>query len=39
MPVVRLDGSTIGDGRPGPIAGQLQAKLLASIEASERAVR
>jgi 4-amino-4-deoxychorismate lyase len=27
MPVVRLDGATIGDGHPGPVAAQMQAAL------------
>jgi D-alanine transaminase len=32
MPVVRMDGATIGDGRPGPVAASMQAALrLAAI--------
>ena len=31
MPVVRLDGEPIGDGRPGPVAAQLQAALRAAV--------
>ncbi len=27
MPVVELDGAPIGDGAPGPAAGELQAAL------------
>jgi branched-subunit amino acid aminotransferase/4-amino-4-deoxychorismate lyase len=27
MPVVEVDGSTVGDGRPGPAAARLQARL------------
>ena len=27
MPVVELDGSPLGDGRPGPVSGELQAAL------------
>jgi 4-amino-4-deoxychorismate lyase len=30
MPVVRLDGAVIGDGRPGPVAAQMQAALRAA---------
>ncbi len=30
MPVVRLDGSVIGDGRPGPVAASMQAALRAA---------
>jgi 4-amino-4-deoxychorismate lyase len=31
MPVIRLDGETIGDGRPGPVAAQMQAALRAAV--------
>jgi len=31
MPVVRLDGEPIGDGRPGPVAAQMQAALRAAV--------
>jgi hypothetical protein len=27
MPVVELDGSPLGDARPGPVSGELQAAL------------
>jgi len=27
MPVVRMDGATVGDGRPGPVAAAMQAAL------------
>jgi D-alanine transaminase len=27
MPVVAVDGASIGDGRPGPVAARLQAEL------------
>jgi branched-subunit amino acid aminotransferase/4-amino-4-deoxychorismate lyase len=30
MPVVRLDASVIGDGRPGPVAASMQAALRAA---------
>jgi branched-subunit amino acid aminotransferase/4-amino-4-deoxychorismate lyase len=30
MPVVRLDSDRIGDGRPGPVAGQMQTALRAA---------
>jgi len=29
MPVVALDGRPVGDGRPGPMAAQMQAALRA----------
>ena len=29
MPVVTIDGQTVGDGRPGPIAGRLYSALMA----------
>ncbi len=32
MPVVRLDGAVIGDGRPGPVAAQMQAALRGAAE-------
>ena len=32
MPVVRVDGRTIGDGHPGPIASELQRALVARME-------
>ena len=28
MPIVRVDGSQLGDGRPGPAAAALRARLL-----------
>ncbi|HEX2375990.1 MAG TPA: aminotransferase class IV [Gaiellales bacterium] len=31
MPVVRLDGAQVGDGRPGPVAAQMQAALRAAV--------
>jgi 4-amino-4-deoxychorismate lyase len=31
MPVVRLDGGRVGDGRPGPVAAQMQAALRAAV--------
>jgi branched-subunit amino acid aminotransferase/4-amino-4-deoxychorismate lyase len=33
MPVVRMDGAVIGDGRPGPVAVQMQAALRAAAAA------
>jgi branched-subunit amino acid aminotransferase/4-amino-4-deoxychorismate lyase len=33
MPVVRLDGDEIGDGRPGPVAAQMQQALRAAVGA------
>lgn len=33
MPVVRLNGSTVGDGKPGPIARRLQSELRARFDA------
>ena len=33
MPVVRLDGSPVGDGKPGPIARRLHAELRARLDA------
>jgi D-alanine transaminase len=38
MPVVRLDGHALGGGRPGPVAGQLQAKLLERLHATTTGV-
>jgi 4-amino-4-deoxychorismate lyase len=35
MPVVRLDGAAVGDGRPGPIAAAMQAGLRAAALAGE----
>lgn len=32
MPVVRMDGRVVGDGRPGPIARELHRALLARME-------
>jgi branched-subunit amino acid aminotransferase/4-amino-4-deoxychorismate lyase len=32
MPVVRVDGRMVGDGRPGPIARELQRALVARLE-------
>jgi len=32
MPVVQVDGRTVGDGRPGPIARELHRALLARLE-------
>jgi D-alanine transaminase len=32
MPVVRVDGRMVGDGRPGPIARELQRGLMARME-------
>lgn len=32
MPVVRLDGEQIGDGRPGPLATQMQSALRHAVE-------
>jgi D-alanine transaminase len=29
MPIVTIDGRTIGDGKPGPIAGRLYSALIA----------
>jgi len=34
MPVVRLDGAVVGDGRPGPVAAQMQAALRAAAARS-----
>lgn len=34
MPVVRIDGQTIGDGRPGPVAQRLRALYLGAARAS-----
>ncbi len=34
MPVVRLDGAAVGDGRPGPFAAQMQAALRAAAAGS-----
>ena len=31
MPVVRLDGGQIGDGRPGPVAAQMQSALRRAV--------
>jgi 4-amino-4-deoxychorismate lyase len=31
MPVVRLDGETVGDGRPGPLAARMQAALRQAV--------
>jgi 4-amino-4-deoxychorismate lyase len=31
MPVVRLDGEQVGDGRPGPVAAQMQAALRQAV--------
>lgn len=31
MPVVRLDGVTVADGRPGPVAAQMQEALRAAV--------
>ncbi len=36
MPVCRLDGREIGDGRPGPIATRLRALMLAEYDAIRR---
>ena len=36
MPVVRIDGATIGDGRPGPVARQLRARFHHIAEISLR---
>ena len=33
MPVVRLDGSPVGDGAPGPIARRLHGELRARLDA------
>jgi 4-amino-4-deoxychorismate lyase len=33
MPVVRLDGEVVADGRPGPVAAQMQAALRAAVGA------
>ena len=33
MPVVSLDGRAVGDGRPGPVAGRMQAALRAAAGA------
>jgi len=33
LPVVRIDGNTIGDGRPGPVARQLIAAYRQAVEA------
>jgi 4-amino-4-deoxychorismate lyase len=35
MPVVRLDGAVVGDGRPGHVAAQMQAALRAAAGAGE----
>jgi 4-amino-4-deoxychorismate lyase len=32
MPVVRLDGDPVGDGRPGPVAARMQAALRRAVE-------
>jgi branched-subunit amino acid aminotransferase/4-amino-4-deoxychorismate lyase len=34
MPVVRLDGETIGDGRPGPLSARMQAALRDAVTAT-----
>jgi hypothetical protein len=31
MPVVRLDGETVGDGVPGPVAVRMQAALRRAV--------
>jgi branched-subunit amino acid aminotransferase/4-amino-4-deoxychorismate lyase len=31
MPVVGIDGEHVGDGRPGPVAAQMQAALRAAV--------
>ena len=31
MPVVRLDGETVGDGVPGPVAARMQAALRRAV--------
>ncbi len=33
MPVVRIDGNAVGDGKPGPIARRLHAELRARLDA------
>ena len=33
VPVVKLDGKQLGDGRPGPVAARLQAKLRERLDA------
>jgi len=33
MPVVRIDGTAVGDGTPGPIARRLHAELRARLDA------
>ena len=33
MPVVRLDGASVGDGKPGPIARRLQSELRVRLDA------
>ena len=33
MPLVRVDGNPVGDGKPGPIARRLQAELRARLDA------
>lgn len=33
MPVVRVDGNTVGDGQPGPIGRRLQSELRARLDA------
>jgi len=32
MPIVRIDGRPVGDGRPGPVAGALHAALRTRME-------
>jgi 4-amino-4-deoxychorismate lyase len=32
MPVVRLDGEQVGDGRPGPVAARMQAALRRAVQ-------
>jgi 4-amino-4-deoxychorismate lyase len=34
MPVVAVDGAEVGDGRPGPVAADMQAALRAAAEGS-----
>jgi D-alanine transaminase len=37
MPVVRLDGTPLGDGKPGPIARRLQTELRARLDSLQPA--
>lgn len=39
LPVVRLDGRRVGDGRPGPVTRALQARYAAAVARAQNATR